>query len=213
MPKTAKREPHRPGHSTKEETGGVAAVGEWPPLDAIDLKYPGLQSPRREKYTVPTLIAYSSKHGTTKRYAEDLARECHGEVKLVDLRGEHTVDLDRYDTVIIGSAIYAGQVNKAVKDFCTANLGTLQAKRLGLYICCWHKGEEAEKQLHGVFPAELLQAAVVKEHLGGELDLTKMNLLERMVTRVIVKVRETTSRYSVEAARHFARALQHAEYR
>lgn len=154
-----------------------------------------------------TLIAYSTRHGATRKYAEDLSREIPGEVTLVDLRVDPDCDISPFETVVIGGAVYFGQVQQAVRAFCGKNLAALQRKRLGLFICCWYQGQKAERQLEGAFPGELLKEALVKDFFGGELNLAGMNFVERLITRVI-GVSENVSHYSEDAIRRFASSLK-----
>jgi menaquinone-dependent protoporphyrinogen oxidase len=155
-----------------------------------------------------TLVAYSTRHGATRNYAENLAKRLPGEVTLIDLRKEPNPGLSGFETVVIGSAIYAGQVQKEVKEFCERNIVTLKEKRLGLFICCWHEGEEARKQLQTAYPAEILSVAAAKEAFGGDMNLTHMNLFERLAVKVIVKVSESATHYSDVAVQQFCKALQ-----
>ncbi len=59
-----------------------------------------------------TLILYGSKYGYTKECAH-LLRDELGETDIVDLGRPHSVSLDAYDTVLIGSPVY--QVPPSVK--------------------------------------------------------------------------------------------------
>jgi menaquinone-dependent protoporphyrinogen oxidase len=86
--------------------------------------------------------------------------------------------------------------------------GTWRPERLGLFICCLYDGVEAQKELETAFPAELLDSAVVKAHLGGKVDPGELNFLERLATRVVAKVKEKFDQYSEADVRGFARALQ-----
>lgn len=164
----------------------------------------------REVLPLKTLIAYSTKHGATRRYAEELARRLSGPVTVVDLHKDSGTDISGFDQVVIGSSIYAGQVSKEVRDFCALNLKALQQKRLGLFACCWQDGESARQQLRAAFPGELVSSAAVAESLGGDMNLAAMSFLERFVAKVIAKVKESASHYSEESVSRFAEALQQA---
>ncbi|MBE3577025.1 MAG: flavodoxin domain-containing protein [Limnochordales bacterium] len=134
-----------------------------------------------------TLIVYASKHGATRQYAELLAGQLPGETRLVDLKKDPGVDVSPFDTVVVGGAVYFGQVQKEVREFCARNLATLRQKRLGLFICCLFGGQEAAKQLQAAFPAELLATALVKDAFGGRLDESQLSFSERLITRMIVR--------------------------
>ena len=88
--------------------------------------------------------------------------------------------------MIIGSSVYAGQINKAVRQYCSTNLTTLRQKRIGLFVCCGQP-EKAMSQLGTGFPKELVQVALTKGYFGYQLDMGKLNLLEKLIIRAIGK--------------------------
>lgn len=155
-----------------------------------------------------TLIAFSTRHGATRKNAEALARELSDSATIVDLRKEPGIDVTPFDTVVVGTAIYAGQAQKEVGEFCARNRDALGARKLGLFICCWSDGEQAQQALQAAFPGELLESARVKGALGGEMNLTDMSFFERLIVRMIVKVKENASRFSQEAVEKFASQLK-----
>lgn len=95
-------------------------------------------------------------------------------------------NLDKYDTVVIGGSIYAGKIQKEVREFCIRNLTQLRQKRLGLFVCCADKSRW-EEQLNGVFPDKLVARAAVKGHFGYELDPAKASFLMRFVIKALKK--------------------------
>lgn len=133
-----------------------------------------------------TLIVYSTKHGSAKKCAEILAKKFTGKVDLCNLKCDSIPNLTEYDKVIVGGSIYAGTLTKDSKDFCTKNLDELKGKQLGFYICCMNK-KEAGKQINNAFPKELLDLAWAKESFGGEFKFSEMNLMEKLITKVVSK--------------------------
>ena len=81
-----------------------------------------------------TLIAYSTKHGCTEKTSKELKEYLGGDVTLVNLKTEPNPEFDKFDRVIIGGSIHAGQVQKRVKEFCLKNSNELKSKELGLFI-------------------------------------------------------------------------------
>jgi menaquinone-dependent protoporphyrinogen oxidase len=133
-----------------------------------------------------TLIVYGTKHGTTGRCASILAKKLTGEVTLHDLKDGEVTNLDKYDRIIVGGSIYAGRVLKAVSTFCARNKDVLKGRKLGLYICCLFR-DNAETQLRGAFPEELLDFASASENFGGEAMFSDMNFAERLITKMVSK--------------------------
>jgi menaquinone-dependent protoporphyrinogen oxidase len=153
-----------------------------------------------------TLIVYTTKHGCTRRYAENLAELLQG-ADLVDLKKDTPPALDAYDTVVVGGSIHAGMVQKAVRGFCEQNSAVLAQKKLGLFVSCMEEGEKARLQLKKAFPAELAARATAVAFFGGAFDFEKMNLIERTIVRKVSGMKESVSRFDEAAVRDFARRL------
>jgi len=134
-----------------------------------------------------TLIVYSTKYGCTEKCARRLSEKLTGKVDLCNLKTSKAVDLAAFDKVVIGGSIYIGKVQKEMSRFCSDNLSILKEKKIGLFICGMLK-DQAEKELKDSFPVELLNNAVAKEFLGGEFVFKKMNPVERLIVKRIVKV-------------------------
>lgn len=64
-----------------------------------------------------TLIAYATKYGTTEKCANILAQKLSSEAELVNLKKARTIDLNQYDSVIIGGSVMMGRIRKEVKEF------------------------------------------------------------------------------------------------
>lgn len=133
-----------------------------------------------------TLIVYGSTYGYAKECAKQLSEQLKGGVVLVNAQADKIPALKEFDNVIIGGSIYMGQIQKKVKDFCTANVEELSGKRVGLFLCCGLP-ENLELSMKNAFPEKLLQKAAAKECFGGELRPEKMNFLHRMLTGVMTK--------------------------
>ncbi len=134
------------------------------------------------------VVIYSSKYGTTKTCAEKLARGLNN-ANLVDVRNVKGLDLSVYDTVIIGSSIRMGQVNKKIKIFCEENSKELINKNLGLFICSGME-ENANKDFNVNFEKKLLQNCTYKAWLGGEIDLKKAKGIDKIIVGMVVKMFE-----------------------
>jgi menaquinone-dependent protoporphyrinogen oxidase len=145
-------------------------------------KYTGLGGAWR----MNTLIVYGSKYGTTKKCAEMLQKELEGDVQLVNIREKNDIDIRKYETVIIGSPVYLGEIDKGIKKFCYQNIERLRDKNIGLFICCMNP-QESEKQIKQNFPKPLLDRAMVREDFGGEFLMEKMSLAERWAIRAVAK--------------------------
>lgn len=133
-----------------------------------------------------TLIAYSSKYGTAAEAARRLADLLNGTTTLHDLDRDTPPSLSEYDSVVVGGSVYAGVLRKAAKAFCEGNSGTLQQKKLGLYVCC-ASPTDGLKYIEENLPAQLVAHCTAKGAFGGELKFDKMNFVERPLLKMIAK--------------------------
>ena len=141
---------------------------------------------------VKTLIVYFSKYGTTKEYAEWIAKELNGDIYSINKFNENI--LNNYDTIIIGSGLYAGKV-KGV-DLLVKNYETLKNKKLVIFTCGladYSKSENMDSifgRLKTEFPEKIIEEIKIF-YLRGGINYKKLNLkhkimmslLKRMVTK------------------------------
>jgi menaquinone-dependent protoporphyrinogen oxidase len=142
-----------------------------------------------------TAIIYASKHGTTAKATQKIAAQLPaGTVAIFNLKTDREIDLGKYNTVILGTAIYAGAPMQAMKKFCAAHNDVLRAKRLGLFVCGMEPDEEKQQaEIAGAFPQSLREKAVATAFLGGEFLFETMNVFEKMIVRKIAKTEKSVS--------------------
>lgn len=134
-----------------------------------------------------TLIVYGSKHGATEKCSKALKNKLHGEVIIVNIKKGIIPDLKSFDSIVIGGSIYAGRIQKEIKEFCFKNVNILKNKKLGLFVCCMSEGEKAMSQLNEGLPSELISMATAKEHFGGGFTFSKMNFFEKFIIKMVSK--------------------------
>ncbi len=154
-----------------------------------------------------TLIAYTTRYGSTEKCAQKIAEGLNGEVEMVNLKEKKNIELSPYNTVIIGGPIYMGKIQKEVAAFCSGNIDLLKNKKLGLFICCMKEGEDAETQLKDSFPEQLFNKAVAKDYFGGEFNITKMIFLHRLIVKILARVNKDTSNILEDHIIRFREAL------
>jgi menaquinone-dependent protoporphyrinogen oxidase len=137
-----------------------------------------------------TLIAFATRYGTSEACAHSLADIIGQDTSVMNLRRNRLEDGSRpdlleYDAIIIGGPIYAGKVMREVPAFCEANRSILEAKAVGLYICCLYEGEQAEAELTESFPAWLNAHAAGRYALGGAVSISQLSIVDRFLMRKI----------------------------
>ena len=99
------------------------------------------------------LIIYGSKTGTTEECANKIkaALETRQEIQNIDiynLAKRPKISLDDYETIIIGSPIYMGQIRNSVKTFLGYNIEKLMQKNLHFFVCGLALGDEEIGRAH-----------------------------------------------------------------
>lgn len=157
-----------------------------------------------------TLIIYSSSHGTTEKAAQILSEQLQGEVELINLKKLSNPKLTIYDSVIIGSSIYAGSTKSRLKQFLKQNQNELLSKRLGLFLCCMFEGDKAVSQFEATYSKELRDHSRAKGLFGGEFLISKMNFLERQIVKKVAGVTSDVSQLNLNEIRLFAEKFNQA---
>ncbi|MBU3086933.1 flavodoxin domain-containing protein [Clostridium gasigenes] len=104
------------------------------------------------------------------------------------------VDLSKIDKLIIGGSIKIGQIPKELKRWINNNLSEIIAKKPYLYMCA---GEEDEEKLKAIwkmnYPKKILESAVCKTFVGGEMDITKLNFFMKTLLKIVKGKLESSS--------------------
>lgn len=138
-----------------------------------------------------TLIVFSSKYGATQKCAESIKNGLKHDVSLVNLRNQTCSNIDDYDVILIGSAIYAGKIPKEISTFLNENKKELLTKKIGLFLCCKEEGLKAQNYLKDNFPDWVYERAFIKEHLGHGINFKKMNFIEKVIIKSLIKIKES----------------------
>ena len=156
-------------------------------------------------------IVYASKHGTAEKVAVSIAEKLRetGTVDLFSLKKNPKPDIHGFDTVILGSSVYAGQASKKMKAFCKANETVLLNKKTGMFVCGMHPDNvEREKELENAYPEALQKNSVATGFLGGEFLFERMNFVERFIIKKIAKTTDSVSQIDWEAVYNFVNSIK-----
>ena len=138
------------------------------------------------------LVSYSSKYGTTKRYAQWITEELACD--LADSRDVSPERLKSYDVIIHGGGLYAGGlsgINTIAKNF-----DAISDKHIVLFSCGLADPEDPENVAHiesgleKVLTPEM-RGKIKQFHLRGGIDYSHLGLKHRammaMLRRVMLK--------------------------
>ena len=136
------------------------------------------------------LILYATKYGAAEKIAKRIAKKLNRAV-LCDLKQNDIPALSGFDTVIIGSSLYAGMIRKEAKVFLSKNANVLQGKKIGLFLSGMDIDKDKGKTYFETnFPPELLQSAKAKILPGGIYDPKKAGFMERFIFKLATKKSE-----------------------
>ncbi|MCL2610553.1 MAG: flavodoxin domain-containing protein [Defluviitaleaceae bacterium] len=157
---------------------------------------------------IKTLIIYATKYGCTADCASYLKTKLQGDVTLVDLnKATEQVELDKFDTIIIGGSIYVGKASRKLREFCENNIESLTKKKIGIFLCC-ALTEQANEFLSTNFPAKLLSSAKTTKIFGSEARLDKMKFIDKTVVKAVTKGDFSKFKISYDIINEFAQELK-----
>ncbi len=137
-----------------------------------------------------TLIAYSTTLGCTEQCASKLKDDLGDDVEMVRISRRRKYNLQQHDTIIVGGSIHEGMIQRSVHKFCETNLEVLLQKQVGLFVCCMDPDADEKRLIERAFPEQLVKHALASGFFGGELNIKKMNLLQKIMTRKAARLKK-----------------------
>jgi len=153
------------------------------------------------------LVIYASKYGCTADCASYLKDHLSGDVTLIDInKASKQIELEEFDTIIIGGSIYVSKISKKLREFCESNLDMLINKRIGIFLCC-ALSEQVDEFFTTNFPAALLNHAKTTKTFGSEARIEKMSFLDKMIIKAVTKGDFSNFKISQENMEAFVREI------
>ena len=133
------------------------------------------------------LVTAASKHGSTNGIAEAIAETLRGSGHDVDaVAPEDVTALERYDAVVLGSAVYTGRWMDAARTFADRHAEALLTRPVWLFSS-GPLGDPPKpiEEPPEVAPLAERLAACGHRVFPGRLDRDDLGFLERTVTRAV----------------------------
>lgn len=131
-----------------------------------------------------SVVIYGSQYGTTKQYAEELARRTDIEARQYDSVG----DINRYDTIAYIGALYAGGVlgmKKILARLANCEGKTIAIATVGLADPTDPENDaNIEENMRRQLSEEVFEAAQIF-HLRGGIDYSKLGFKHRTMMRLL----------------------------
>jgi menaquinone-dependent protoporphyrinogen oxidase len=136
------------------------------------------------------LVTAASRHGATDEIAARIGSDLAAHGLEVDVRKLDEVgDLDRYDAVVLGSALYLGNWLREARSFIDAHAGELAERPTWLFASGSIVGDppvaDDPNALRPGLAETLVETTRAREHklFAGKLDKSALGLLERAAVR------------------------------
>jgi menaquinone-dependent protoporphyrinogen IX oxidase len=136
----------------------------------------------KEGIMAKTLIIYFSKYGSTKKYAELISSELNADI--YSIKNVNISDLINYDTIILGSGLYAGKIQGI--NIIIDNFEKIQDKKIVLFTCGLADYKNVEnvnnihKRLVKIIPENIMQNIKVY-YLQGGINYKKLNMKHKLM--------------------------------
>lgn len=140
-----------------------------------------------------TLIAFSSRYGTSEKVAALLSERLTGDVRVQNIVEEPDIDWETIDHVIVGSSIRMGTIQEEMKDWLKQHESRLLERPLGLYLCAGTPTEsERVRELEEAYNERLRTHAYFVEVVGSGYDFERMGFLDKAIVRMMAKQKESS---------------------
>lgn len=130
------------------------------------------------------LVAYASKHGSTKEMAEFIGNAIRVKSFLTDVfRVNEVQDVSAYDVLVIGSAVYAGDWLESARSFVVSNKEILRHKKVWFFTTGPVGQPLVPAYDNAVIIDDLVNLIDAKEHkiFAGKIDKEKLSFPERAI--------------------------------
>lgn len=134
------------------------------------------------------LVAVASKHGSTREIAQAIAGELRAAQLDVDLREASEVsDINGYDAVVLGSAIYMGSWLSDARHFADQFQAALTTLPVWLFSSGPLGADEPQPEQDLNKLAAPLGPVEVRDHqvFVGKLDPAELGMGERLITKMV----------------------------
>jgi len=128
------------------------------------------------------LVTAASKHGSTFEIAEAVAEELAARGHAATVSRLPGADVDGYDAVVLGSAVYIGRWLKEATDFVRRNGPALRQRRVWLFSS-GPVGDLPRPEEPAVDVSDILRATAAAGHavFAGRLDRTRLTFGEKAI--------------------------------
>lgn len=134
------------------------------------------------------LIIYATQYGCAGEVAKELASLLNGVTDIINIKQLTPPSIADYDRIILGGSIYAGNIQKEIKDFTAQNEDILLQKPLGIYFCGMGFTDSGiANSFEYSFKQEIREHAKIMDMVGGELQMDKLKFVDKYIIKIVTK--------------------------
>jgi len=131
---------------------------------------------------------YATKSGTTKKCSDKLA-ELIPDTIICNFR-EKPKNIEQFPNIILGSYVRMNKIDHSLVRFMKKYSGILIEKKVGVFVCCLSK-DEPSQIMKKIIPETLRKGINRFESFGGELDLSKLNGMYKIIMKAMIENPDT----------------------
>ena len=152
------------------------------------------------------LVCYAGKYATSEKVANELAGLLGEQTMVLPLKNKLDINIDEFDTIIIGGAVYMGKLNPLVNKFCVQNEEVLMTKYIGVFVCGLQ--EEKFKQIYeSSIPQNIRTHVTSIKFVGGEIQFNRLNFFEKWIIRKVAGIQNDISKINHRSIQELADEL------
>lgn len=137
-----------------------------------------------------TLVVYATRYGFTGKIANDIYTNIKGEKRLVKFGIDVMPDLDNFDSILVGCAVYAGKINSKLFKFMEKNRQLLASKKVILFYAAAEKITDPLK----IFPSGIGEYTVGIYRIGFEITMKKLGFFIGTIFRIMGRSKDYTEK-------------------
>jgi menaquinone-dependent protoporphyrinogen IX oxidase len=136
---------------------------------------------RNDMKNIKVLIAYQSKYGSTKQYAEWIHQEMKGD--LINIENGDKSDLARYDIIIIGGSVRVGNI--VIAPFIKDHWSVMKGKKVILFTTSGTPPQHPKIQ--SIYEKSLpdeIRKEIIYFPLHGRISIENLTLLDKKLVAI-----------------------------
>jgi menaquinone-dependent protoporphyrinogen oxidase len=133
----------------------------------------------KEKAMNKKLLLYETKKGMTQKLAQ-LLKESVSDMDVFEAK-KFNGRMNQYDSIILGTPIYMGKINKHIKKVMNEKANILSDKKTAIYLCGMGMEDEPQVIMNNFTKKEIDHYFI--HYLGGAYNFERMNFLQKFIIK------------------------------